>query len=272
MKRLTLKETQSALLEMLVEFDRICREHNLRYTLSSGTLIGAVRHKGFIPWDDDVDVYMTRPEYEKFIKLLQEEDVLPAHLTYSKDRGKGAYYCFIKLLDTRYPLRSSNHQEVKYLFLDIFPIDGTADTAEERKKQYKKEQTWVILAGISQWYTMDRWWGFIAYIIGFWLYIGVNIFVPRSLCIRKMNEYATKYEYGKTKMVVYHNYGWLRGAVPTEVYENYTELEFEGKKFMAVADYDLLLRNTYGDYMQLPPVKKRRSRHYIRIYRKDAKK
>ena len=268
MKRLTLKETQNALLEMLVDFDRICREHNIRYTLAAGTLLGAVRHKGFVPWDDDVDVYMTRPEYEKFLKLIAEENVLPAHMTYSKDRGKGTYYCFAKLMDTRYPLYSPNHREVKYLFLDIFPIDGAADTEEERFKQHKKEHKWVIRSGICQWYTMDRWWGFIAYIIGFWFYIGANIFTPRSLCVRKMNEYAAKYEYGKTKMAVFHNFGKPKEAVPTEVYENLTELEFEGKKFMAVENYDLLLTNTYGNYMQLPPEKKRRSRHYIRIYRK----
>ncbi len=268
MKRLTLRENQEALLDMMTEFDRICREHGLRYTLCCGTLLGAVRHKGFIPWDDDADVYMPRPDYEKFLGIIAGEGVLPAHMKYSKDRGKGTFYCFTKLLDTRYPLRTSNHLEVKYLFLDIFPVDGAADSEEERKEQFRKERKMVISTGICQWYTMDRWWGFIAYIIGFWFYLGHNLFVPRSRIVKKMNESARKYEFGKTKWASCHNYGYPTEWVPTEVYENYCELEFEGRKFMAVSDYDLLLKNSFGDYMKLPPVKERRSRHYMRIYKK----
>ena len=135
---------QDSLLDLLTEFDKICKEHGLRYSLTAGTLLGAVRHKGFIPWDDDVDVCMPRPDYEKFLKIIQEENVLPEYLTYSKDRGKGTYYCFTKILDKRYPLRTPNHIEVKYLYLDIFPVDGAADTKEERKTQFKKERSWVI--------------------------------------------------------------------------------------------------------------------------------
>lgn len=269
MKRLTLRQMQEALLEIMTEVDRICREHGLRYTLAAGSLLGAVRHKGFIPWDDDMDIYMPRPDYEKFIELIQQEGVLPAHLTYTKDRGRGTYYCFLKILDTRYPLRTPNHIEAKYLYLDVFPIDGAANTEEERAKQFKKERKWVVTAGICQWYTMDRWWGFIAYIIGFWFYILANIFTPRSLCVKKMNALARKYEYGTTEWATCHNFGYSTEAVPTEVYENYSEMEFEGKMFMCVTNYDLLLKNTFGDYMQLPPENKRRSRHYIKIYRKE---
>lgn len=260
---------QEALLEILTEFDKVCKKYGLRYSLAAGTLLGAVRHKGFIPWDDDTDVYMPRPDYEKFIEIIQNEDALPEYLTYSKDRGKGTYYSFVKLLDTRYKIRTPNHIEVKYLYLDVFPVDGAADTREERIAQFKKERSWVVRAGICQWYTMDRWWGFIAYIIGFWFYIGANIFTPRSLCVKKMNALARKYEYGTTKWATCHNFGYPDEAVPTEVYENYSEIEFEGRKFMAVADYDTLLKAMFGDYMQLPPEKKRRSRHYIKAYRRE---
>ncbi len=269
MEKLSIRETQIALLEVLGEFDRVCREHNLRYSLAAGTLLGAVRHKGFIPWDDDCDVYMPRPDYEKFIRLVSEGGVFPEYLTLSKDRGRGTYYSFVKILDTRYPLKCSNHIEVPYMFLDIFPIDGAAPTAEERAKQHKKERRWVIAAGICQWYTMDRWWGCIAYIIGFWFYILVNLFVGRTRAVRKMNEYAAKYPYETSDWAVFHCFGRLSEVVPKDVYENYCELEFEGKKFMAVENWDMLLEHTYGDYMKLPPEKKRRSRHYIRLYRKD---
>lgn len=269
MKRLTIREVQLALLELLTEFDKICKKHGLRYSLSAGTLLGAVRHKGFIPWDDDADVCMPRPDYEKFVKIISQEGELPEYLSYSKDRGKGAYYPFAKLLDKRYELRTSNHVEVKYLYIDIFPIDGSADTEEERRAQFKKEYTWQVCTGINQWYTMDRWWGVIAYIIGFWFYIGFSVFVPKRHCIKKLNAYAQKYEFGKTEWAGCHNYGYVNEHVPTRVYENFCELEFEGRKLMAVSDYDLLLTNTYGNYMQPPPPNKQRSRHYMRIYKKD---
>ena len=128
MKRLHLEEIHQALIGLLDEFDRICREYNLNYSLSYGTLLGAVRHKGFIPWDDDADVNMPRPDYEKFLELAKN-GALGEHFCISKDRGKGTYYSFTKLMDKRYPIHCPNHIEVKYLFLDIFQI-GRASCRE----------------------------------------------------------------------------------------------------------------------------------------------
>ena len=267
-RELNLKEIQAACLELLKEFDRVCREHGLRYSLAAGTLLGAVRHKGFIPWDDDVDVYMSRPDYEKFRRLVLEEHVLPDHLTISKDRGKGTYYCFTKLLDTRYILKCHNHIEVKHLFLDVFPVDGVPSDREEREEMYRKEKRWVIASGICQWYTMDRWWGFIAYVIGWWFYLLFNLFVPRALTVRKMNAYALAHPYESAEKVAYHNYGFSCETVSKEAYENPVELEFEGGNYMAMSEWDIYLRGKFGDYMQLPPERKRRSRHYMKIYKK----
>ncbi|MBD5637020.1 MAG: LicD family protein [Clostridia bacterium] len=272
MKRLTLRETQEALLGLLTEFDRVCREHGLKYSLAAGTLLGAVRHKGFIPWDDDVDVYMPRPEYEKFIKIVSEGNVLGENFSITKDRGKGTYYPFVKLLDHRYPLKSPNHIEVPYLYLDIFPVDGVPVDMEESKKLFKKERFWVISAGICQFYTMDSWWGFIAYVIGWWFYLGTKLFIGAKRSVRKMNEYATLFPYEKSEMAALHNWGRAEQAIPSKCFDDLCELEFEGKKFMAIKDWDLLLTNTYGDYMTPPPVKKQKSRHYIRVYpAKNAK-
>ena len=267
MKRLHLEEIHQALIGLLDEFDRICREHNLNYSLSYGTLLGAVRHKGFIPWDDDADVNMPRPDYEKFLELAKN-GALGEHFCISKDRGKGTYYSFTKLMDKRYPIHCPNHIEVKYLFLDIFPVDGVADDVKEREKQFKQERKWVVLAGICQWYTMDRWWGFIAYIIGFWFYPLFILFVGRTRAVRKMNEFAARYPFETSKYCAQHNFAPPTEAVPVEVYREYCEVEFEGKKYLAVRDWDQVLTNCFGDYMQLPPEKKRRSRHFMKVYRK----
>lgn len=272
MKRLTLDETHKALFEILTEFDRVCRAHNIKYTLAAGTLLGAVRHKGFIPWDDDVDVYMTRPEYEKFIKLVTEEHVFGENFCLSNDRGKGTYYSFIKLMDKRYIIKTPNHLEVPYLFLDIFPVDGVPADKDEREKLYKKEKFWVYTAGICQWYTMDRWWGFIAYIIGWWFYLGVKLFIGAKRSVRKMNDYALSFPYEKAEMAAFHSFGFAYEALPVEAYENLCELEFEGGKFLATSYWDTYLSNKFGNYMQLPPVKKQRSRHYMRVYKNPDEK
>ena len=113
---------------------------------------------------------------------------------------------------------------------------------------------------------MDRWWGFIAYIIGFWFYLGVKLFIGAKRSVRKMNEYALSFPYEKAEMAAQHSFGLAREALPVEAYENLCELEFEGRKFLATSYWDMYLTYKYGDYMQLPPLKKRRSRHYIRVY------
>ena len=268
MRRLNLDEVHNVLLDILIVFDEVCRAHDLKYSLAAGTLLGAVRHKGFIPWDDDIDVYMPRPDYEKFIKIVSEENILPDYLKLSKDRGSGTNYCFVKVFDTRYQLRCGNHVEVPHPYLDIFPLDGVPVDREEREKLYKKEKFWMVCSGICQWYTMDRWWGFIAYVLGFWFYLLVKLFIGRKRAVRKMNEYARRIPFEESEMAAFHNVGKAREAIPTKEYYDLIELEFEGKMFYCVRAYDLLLRNTYGDYMQLPPKNKQRTRHYVRIYQK----
>lgn len=268
MKRLTLDEMHEALLGILTEFDRVCREHDLKYTLAAGTLLGAIRHKGFIPWDDDVDVYMPRPEYEKFIEIVSRGNVLNKEFSISTDRGKGTYYPFIKLMDNRYPIKCPNHIEVPYLYLDIFPVDGMPSDAEERNKLYKKERRWNIVSGICQWYTMDRWWGFIAYVIGWWFYLGTKLFIGNKRAVRKMNEYALSYPFETSEMVGMHSFGQPQDALPREAYENFCEIEFEGKKFYAISAWEQYLTQKYGatSFRELPPENKRRSRHYMKAY------
>ncbi len=267
-EKLTQAELHQVLLEILIDFDKVCRAHNLKYTLGAGTLLGAVRHKGFIPWDDDVDVYMPREDYERFKKLVAEEGILPEYLCLADDQGEKMYNPFIKVLDTRYPLRTPNHIEVPFAYLDVFPVDGAPEDAKEREILFKKEQRWMILAGICQWYTMDRWWGFIAYIIGWWFYLGVNLFYGKKRAVRKLNENAKKYLMSESKLSVNHIFGLNREEIPTECFNEYCELEFEGHKFLSIKEYDLWLTRKYGDYMKLPPEKQRRSRHYMKIYRK----
>lgn len=266
-ERLQLREAQRALLPILEEFDRVCRAHGLRYSLIYGTMLGAIRHKGFIPWDDDIDVCMPRPDYERLVALSEQEELFGAHFALTKDRGKKAEYPFLKLTDNRYIIRCTNHIETPYLYVDIFPVDAVPDDRKEVKKLYRREifaSTGVVL---SKWFTAEKWWGCFAWIFGFWFYLLCMCFGGVARSTRRVNKLATKLPYETAKTVGLHSWCLEHCEMPREAFERYTEVEFEGNKFMCIEDYDLCLKNTYGNYMQLPPENKRVSQHCMRVYR-----
>lgn len=270
MKKITLDEVKKQLLELLTVFDGICKKYGLKYTIFYGTLLGAVRHKGFIPWDDDIDVAMPRPDYEKLIEIINKENCgLDENYVFSKDRGKGTYYSFVKFMDKRFPIRCPNHIEVPYLFLDVFPLDGVPDSEEEETKLNKFMRKWTIIAGMCQWYTMDSWWGFIAYIIGWWAYLGTIICIGRTRAVKKLNSYIDVYPFEKSKKCKVHFFSYCCKSISTDMFDEYCEIEFEGRKFSAIKRWDECLTSLYGDYMQLPPPEKRRSRHYMKYYKKE---
>lgn len=262
MQQLSLKEIHSALLEILVEFDRVCRENDLKYTLDYGTLLGAVRHKGFIPWDDDVDVSMPRSDYEKFYALVTSGKIkLKDHFEISSDRGKNAVYPFLKLMDKRYKLKCYSHVEVPYLYMDIFPIDGVPDLPDKELKKLRKKEAWYnFIVGTTKWYTFNSRFGFIAWVFGFWFYLPFVCY-GRARAIRKLRRLLLKYSDEECSRVDCRAWGTVYYLVSKECFENYCEIEFEGKKFMSVSDWDQRLTSRYGNYMTPPPVSKQKTHH-----------
>lgn len=123
MKEITLNEMQRIEFQLLTQFDLVCRENGLRYYLDGGTLLGAVCYDGFIPWDDDIDLKMPRPDYEKLLKL---KDVFPAHVELDVPSPDRCLYTFIKLVDTRTVLeeQSGKNTKVTGIYIDILPMDG----------------------------------------------------------------------------------------------------------------------------------------------------
>ena len=249
---LSLSEIHAALFEILVEFDRVCREYNLRYSLDYGTLLGAVRHKGFIPWDDDVDVSMPRSDYERFLTLVNEGQIrFASHFMLSRDRGRGADYPYLKLMDTRYKTSCFSHFEVPYLFLDIFPVDGVPDLPEKQVRRWqKKVDRYNFVIGVTRWYTFNSRFGFIAWILGFWYYLPF-VFYGRKRAAAKLQALAKNYPFEKCSKV---DVGWglTHDYVERECFEHYCEVEFAGRKFMAISDWDKRLTVRYGDYMTPP--------------------
>lgn len=268
---MNMEEIHAALLGILVEFDRVCRAHGLRYTIAYGTLLGAARHKSFIPWDDDVDVSMPRPDYEKFYALVKSgEIVFHDHFVLAEDRGKKALYPFMKLMDDRFSIKSRSHIEVPFLYIDIFPIDGVPDLPEKKlKAMHRKVLLWDFTIDMNKWYVIDSWWCYLLRVPMFWFYL-IFICYGNARAIRKLNAFCMKYPFEESKMCDCRNWGLTRDAVPTSYYDSFCELEIDGHPFMAISEWDSMLTTRYGDYMTPPPESKRKNPHSYRVYRNDT--
>ena len=140
MTKLSLAEIQKAELDIMVVFDRVARENNLKYSLCAGTLLGAVRHKGFIPWDDDIDVTMPRPDYEKLLQLNREKSLWPQSLELCSFEDGTLNSPYMKLFDRTTKIVEENYSQddVRSLWIDIFPVDGVPADRKERVRHYRK--------------------------------------------------------------------------------------------------------------------------------------
>lgn len=257
---------QEELLKMLVEIDRVCRILGIKYTLTHGSLLGAVRHKGFIPWDDDIDVAMTRENYEKFLNLAQ--DILNSEYyvqTYEKDNNYIPN--FAKVLNTSIPIveKDKMHLDVKRgLHVDIFPIDRNYNNIKRLASivgirivkviKYSSDIIGIIKNSSTKLKLVFKMFCFpIGWLCG-------------SLRLNRIETYIRKMPNNDNRnMVTFADYDPAifdeNKEMPYDIYENYIELLFEGRRFMCISDYDTYLTKHYGKYMELPPVEYRKPHH-----------
>ncbi len=273
MRLLDKRETQQELLRMLDCFADYCRRHGLRYYLVGGTLLGAVRHRGFIPWDDDIDVGMPRADYERFLKLEQTEPVAPFLHAISAEAGTLSNpYCELLHMDTELERDTSKYIreecQILHLFIDIFPQDGwpSSELAARALARYMKACRYLILCSRAK------------------LGKGVNllrralkapvVLLARMIGYRRLVQHvdrvARKWDYDRSKYVgaiTYGIYGPGERCVREEVVD-FTEVDFEGRKLCAPGCWDRYLRQIYGDYMMLPPEGKRKD-HRLRVWLRE---
>jgi lipopolysaccharide cholinephosphotransferase len=239
---------------MLDAFAALCEKHNLAYFLEGGTLLGAVRHKGFIPWDDDIDIGMLRKDYDKFLKICKKQ-LNPQYCLQSIETDKYRRHTYAKLHKNGTLFLEDKHyykRDHKGIFIDIFIFDfiiknKTINTLQSRLldklhnimalKQNEvvlKNNLYVIIKKI------------------------VVFFIPYKIIqILKRIVMMTWLKTGKYVTSWFTVYGFDKITNPIDVILPLTTLEFEGKKYPVPGNYDQYLRQLYGDYMCLPPIEKR---------------
>lgn len=253
---------QNVILNIMHDIDTLCRNNDIDYYIIGGTALGAVRHGGFIPWDDDLDIAMTRKNYDKFIQVCRnqldkkryyfQEEVIDWPLYFSKIRLKGTYV-------DEYEGDISINKENRGVWVDIFPLDNVPDN-----KFYSC--WWYICSKILIAYTLNKRGYNSATCIK---KIAMSLSFPLKLnCIRHFFEHQIKrYNNKKTKFIGgasmisrFHN-----AFVKSDVLGTPKNISFETIELMAPQDIHVFLKFYFGDYMKLPPIKARYGKHLINV-------
>ena len=258
-KELGLNESKAYLLKMLVSIDNCCRKNGIRYSLDYGTLLGAVRHKGFIPWDDDIDLLMVRDDFEKFKKAFSVEgyDLL------SEENESWARY-YIRVCDKSTSLEFLNLCEQipnHGLWIAIFPIDNVPDNVNDWKKMRQAITFWGSLLRLkhSMWTHGD--------LRNLLKLFGRILLKPihAKWIVSHLRKAMMNADYTRTNRR--YQLGSKFYENPFSMFENYIDIEFEGHQVMCISEYDKYLRNYYGDYMQLPPIEQRFPKHEFKAFK-----
>lgn len=267
MKELTQKEFKDIEIEILKNLDSFCKRNNIRYSLGEGTLIGAVRHKGFIPWDDDIDVIMLRDDFERFKAIYSDDRFV---LVYTHDGGLFPFF-YMRLADTKTKVDFPNIDPYfeDGVWIDILPIDNIPDSDKDLREKEKKLARLFRVYRAKTRKGWNRRTSFLKNLI--YIFIKVITFPISTKWLRKRIEDVMKSDNNNqtTSKSFLTNYYHRPYRFPSEVFEGDVELEFEGENYPVISGYDEYLRCEYGDYMQLPPVEKRISHHGFKAYWKD---
>lgn len=253
MRLLSQDDIRNVQMDILDDIVAICKEHNLQYYLAFGSLLGAVRHKGYIPWDDDIDICMVRDEYEKFLKIVKNGlGEKYCHLSLIDNKSEGYFYPFAKIVDNRTEVNMERHTNKHGIWVDIFPLDGVTDSPVMSKFHMTlcAFMRVVVLAMDANFSKMK---------IGFdWgykrlLYTLAHIVGMKRVC--RIHEWIFKrYKAKDSKYIanLFTNNG-TRSMMDKERLLHVAVYPFENREYEGYADYDYYLKRMYGDYMKLPP-------------------
>ncbi|MBR4239431.1 MAG: LicD family protein [Prevotella sp.] len=259
-EELTLNEIREIQLDILTSIHNLCEKFGIRYSLGGGTLLGAVRHHGYIPWDDDIDIMMPRPDYEHFLKTYSAIGEYEVQDIYNDDTY---FYPFAKIYDKRTLLQELVMRSGVYV--DVFPIDGLP--SKEMSEMYHERLTKIVYKELyysAKTYKIRE--GNKALL--FLKYLLKRCKSPsRKKAVRHLERLVHSYDFNTAEYAgaICGRYG-VKEHMPSGVFLHYTELPFEGRSYSVIKDYDGYLRAHYGDYMVLPPVEQRISNHINKVY------
>lgn len=266
MKELSLQEMKDIELEILLTFHSFCVENNIKYFLSHGTLLGAVRYKKFIPWDDDVDVLVPREDYNRIIKLFQDNE---RYRLFAYEKNSNYRFPYAKLCDmtTLKAETGFNNGLELGLDMDIFPLDSWDNDLETAKKEVRSLSNARLCLGLAKLRKPDSANPIKRVIKGFVMLfckmLGSEYFVKKIINESQKNQNKSSAYLGNKAWCVYGE----KDIIPASVFEDSVEIEFEGQKFPAPKDYDKYLTCLYGDYLPEPPKEKQKTHHLFKAYK-----
>lgn len=272
LNKLGLEEIKQVELELLTQFHNTCSDLDLRYSLGGGTLLGAIRHKGFIPWDDDIDVMMPRPDYDRFIQFCKEQQSRLPYRLFSYETVDNYIFLESKLASPRTVIIDKSLNTAKEtklgVYIDIFPIDGLGMNEKEAVSQFMRTSLKREVLNAKTWshFFRSKTHPFYYEPIRLGVYILSRFAKPQQL-LKSIDRINRKLDFDKTIYAgsVCGAYR-LKEIMETSVYSEYTDVDFENKKFKMIKDYDAYLKKHYGKYMELPPVEKQVTHHTFDAY------
>lgn len=263
MKEMTTQEVHQVLLDILKDFHAFCEENDIKYSLSGGTLLGAIRHNGFIPWDDDADIQMPRPDYDRFVNTYESSKGYKLFCR-EKTGGENVKLRFAELCEMEKTYVDKDLipwvNEETGIGIDIIPVEGAPSSEKEMRKHLRSLSLWAMIG--SCWRVRDasfrKIWGssksktryvfifkkLLSYFTGDW-------------CLLKYLKIAKKYKYDTSDYFCAGIHYGMREWQPKENMSSFVLHKFEDTELYVMSGYDQNLKSLYGDYMVIPPQNKR---------------
>ncbi len=264
-----LSELQQAEFKIFKAFDEICKKHNIKYYIVDGTLLGAVRHKGFIPWDDDIDVVITRKEYEKFEAVADKE--LPDSMFLSTYDTPGHIWLVPRIIDknSRFLLNNAAKKKEIGAWIDFLIFDGVPEPGLKRKiwgAFYLLGRMLYQFSNFSTAVNLHRkgrpWYEYAA--IRFAQLTNIEKILSPSAMGHFYDRVCRRYDLDKCRLgAMLSNAGQLKEIIPKEWLGEGIPMQFEDMTVLGMQEYNKYLTFIYGDYMKLPPIEQRKSEHNV---------
>lgn len=262
-KEIDINELKNIQLMMLADIDGFCTANDINYSLAYGTLLGSIRHQGYIPWDDDIDIMMPRKDYEKFIGQYVSE----FYKVIDVNNNINYSLPFAKIHDTRTVMQEFVDNDSSFgVYIDVFPIDNVPDSRFKEFIQFSLKSILNVIHNIKNVKIAPKR-GFIKNSI---LFLGHVVLLPYPLhsCAVSMDNLSKLFSNTKTKRSAIiapanNSKGWINQC---DVFTNYQRTKFENIDVSIITRYDELLTSIYGDYMKLPPIEKQVSHHNFKAW------